>query len=186
MGYAGYFSTTARIKDKRNPLETALLEVETLECLELLEKITYNAAVQPNEEKFRKLKLGNAKIRATIVEAEGGMQALALLGWVEGEEGGEAVLTLPKGGSTMALVRTIQEAQQEWKKNERQVKRSKSAASLPGTSDTDLLRQQLDADRRERAAQFAEPAKASVAQPLPGDGARIATAKDVGMSSGCC
>lgn len=37
----------------------------SLEALELLEKVTYNAAVQPNEEKFRKLKLGNKKIQAS-------------------------------------------------------------------------------------------------------------------------
>lgn len=85
---AGYFSTTARIKE-RTPLDTALRAVGrcgpaaaccaaawphvpeppadwwphhapapcSLEALELLERITKNAAVQPAEEKFRKLKL---------------------------------------------------------------------------------------------------------------------------------
>ena len=86
-GYAGYFSTTARIKDKRTPLEAALSNVgrcapgraaaapvraaclrahapacslprpASLESLELMEKLTKNSAVQPAEEKFRRLKL---------------------------------------------------------------------------------------------------------------------------------
>lgn len=81
-------------------------------------------------------------------------------------------------------VRTVQEAQQEFKKSARQVQRSRSAAALPGCADTELLRQQMEADRRERAA--AEPAKASVAQPLPGQGARVATAKDAGINTDCC
>ena len=48
-----------------------------------------------------------------------------------------------------------------------------------------LCRAQIEADRRERAA--AEPVtKASVAQPLPGDGPRVFGAKDAGIKSGCC
>jgi len=187
MGYAGYYSTTAKIKDRKTPAEQALAAVDSFECLELLEKITYNAAVQPQEEKFRKLKLGNKAINSKIVEVEGGLQALLALGWQQGEEGGEVVVSLPKGSGTMAQVRLIQEAQQEFKKSERQMKRSKSAASLPGSKETELLRQQLEADRKERAAQFSEPAKPSVAQPLPGDGPRVATAKDAGINcGGCC
>jgi hypothetical protein len=37
--YTGYFSTTARIKDKRSPLESALIDVADLATLELLEKV---------------------------------------------------------------------------------------------------------------------------------------------------
>ena len=148
----------------------------------------------------------NAKIRSAIVEVEGGLAALVALGWQQAEEEGEAVMTLPKGGATMAQVgvregglgfgvaaggcgatagaaclvsamgccccdaaalpcpilhcalslhctllptkqvRTILEAQQEFKKTERErvVKRSKSSASLTGSdrsnSDVEALR----------------------------------------------
>lgn len=46
----------------------------------------------------------NAKIQSTIVEVEGGLAAMAALGWQEEQENGEAVLALPKGGATMAQV----------------------------------------------------------------------------------
>ncbi len=36
---AGYYSTTAKIKDKKSPTEQALAAVGSFECLELLEKV---------------------------------------------------------------------------------------------------------------------------------------------------
>lgn len=184
MGYAGYFSTTARIKDKRTPLEAALANVGSLETLELLEKVTKNSAVQPAEEKYRRLKLSNAKIRSLVAEVEGGLEAMAALGWQQVQEEGEEVLTLAKGAATMAQVRCILEAQQEFKKNDRQLKRAKSSASLPGSDEQAALRAQIEADRLERAAR-SPVAKDSVAQALPGEGARIATAKDCGIQCEC-
>jgi hypothetical protein len=199
-------------------------------------QLVYNVVVQPGEDKFRRLKLSNAKIRAGIIEAEGGLAAIRELGWQQSEEDGEAVLTLPKGVATMVQVgvcvggvgggclvvtcavgarfvegrglqallqadllpwalappfpqvRAIQEAQQECKKRSAKdlVQRSRAAASLPGSEEQEALRRQLDADRAERATR--EPvAQASVARQLPGAGGgpNIATAKDVGMTSGC-
>jgi hypothetical protein len=247
---AGYFSTTARIKDKRTPLEATLANVGSLETLELLEKVTKNSAVQPAEEKFRRLKLrwgymegevlglhwrigragqvgglqhrfrcpdqcsrvgkggtsaacwfttrkfnfhacasscaarSNSKIRSLIVEIEGGLEAMAALGWQQVQEDGEEVLTLAKGAATMAQVRCILEAQQEFKKNDRQLKRTKSSASLPGSEEQAALRAQIEADRLERATRSPVTAD-SVAQALPGEGARIATAKDCGIKCEC-
>lgn len=43
-------------------------------------------------------------LQSTIVEAEGGLAALLALGWQQGEEEGEAVVTLPKGAASMAQV----------------------------------------------------------------------------------
>ncbi|EFN52168.1 expressed protein [Chlorella variabilis] len=148
-------------------------------------QITYNAVVNPGDAKFRRLKLSNAKIKAAIVDTEGALATMRELGWQEGEEDGEAVLSL-KGAATMAQVRTIQETQQAFKKKSAKdlIQRSKSAASLSGSEEQESLRQQLEADKAERAAR--EPVtKPSVAQPLPGSGANIATARDVGINIGC-
>lgn len=35
----GYYSTTAKIKDRKSPAEQALAAVDSFECLELLEKV---------------------------------------------------------------------------------------------------------------------------------------------------
>ena len=79
-------------------------------------------------------------------------QVLSLLGWEQIEEEGEAFLTLPQNkGVTMAQVRDIQAAQQELARKERDLKRSASAASLPGCSEQQRLRAQIEADRQERA-----------------------------------
>ena len=228
---------------------------------------------------------------------EGGLEAMAALGWQQVQEEGEEVLTLAKGAATMAQVRRwglvqghaapckvwlcsrgkqgawagsralpswdprsyrqpaicpafsgmccagttaaalsalrmvvfsppplpqvrcILEAQQEFKKNDRQLKRAKSSASLPGSDEQAALRAQIEADRcgagahkkagpwlqaaarrngrsqapcrpflpqrrLERAAR-SPVAKDSVAQALPGEGARIATAKDCGIQCEC-
>ncbi|KAI3432290.1 hypothetical protein D9Q98_003850 [Chlorella vulgaris] len=189
MGYAGYFSTTARIKDKRSPLESALIDVADLATLELLEKITYNVVVQPGEEKYRRLKLSNAKIRSSIADAEGGLGAMRELGWRLGEDEGQEVLTLAKGLATMAQVRAIQEAQQQWKKKSAKdlVQKTKAVAGLPGTQEQEELRRQLEADRAERAQR--EPVtKGSMAQPLPGAGAgpNMTTAAEAGLTGGGC
>ena len=48
------------------------------------------------EEKYRRVKLTNAKIKAALVDVSGAVDAMLTLGWVR-EEGGEDALVLPKG-----------------------------------------------------------------------------------------
>lgn len=47
---------------------------------------------------------GSSSWQSTLVEVEGGLAALLALGWQQGEEEGEAVVTLPKGAASMAQV----------------------------------------------------------------------------------
>jgi hypothetical protein len=122
--------------------------------LEILEKLLYNIAVMPKEEKYRRIKLSNPKIKANIADIPEARNFLTLLGWELIEEEGVEFLTLPaKKGITMAQVRDIQTAQHELSKKQKDLKRSASTASLPSNnSDQQRLREQLEADRRERAA----------------------------------
>ena len=48
------------------------------------------------EEKFRRVKLSNPKIKAALVDVPGAMQALLVLGWAREQEPEEAVV-VPKG-----------------------------------------------------------------------------------------
>ncbi|GAB4815029.1 hypothetical protein N2152v2_002075 [Parachlorella kessleri] len=189
MGYAGY--VPAKLATKRAPLESALLQVKSVESLEVMHKLHYNTAIQPGEDKFRKVKLTNGKIKAALVDVAGALDAMKLLGWEEAtDETGEPVLMLPKGRNiTMAEVRTIQEAQEQVKKEAKSISRSSSASSMhssKSSKDLEALRAQLEADKAERAAR--EPVtKGSTAQALPpSDGARIAGGKDAGFKHGCC
>jgi hypothetical protein len=109
----------------------------------------------PAEEKYRRIKLSNPKIKANITDIPEARNFLSLLGWDLVEEEGVEFLTLPaKKNITMAHVRDIQAAQQELSKKLREnMKRSASAASLPQNDSTrEQLRQQIEADRLERAA----------------------------------
>lgn len=129
----GYFSTTARLKDNPTELQRALAQVSSLESLEVLEKLSYNVCVMPTEEKYRKIKLTNPKIKRSVADVP---EALAVLieqlGWEKSkDDADESVLVLPrKVCMTMNQVRDIQTAQHELKSKERDLKRHASAGSL--------------------------------------------------------
>jgi len=150
----GYFSTTARLKEKPTEVQAALADVSENGSLEILERLLYNIAVMPKEEKYRRIKLSNPKIKANITDIPEARKYLTLLGWALIDEEGVEFLTLPaKISITMNHVRDIQTAQQELSKKQRDLKRSASAASLPSNnSDQQRLREQIEADRLERAA----------------------------------
>lgn len=59
-------------------------------------KLVRNAAVSPSEEKFKRIKLTNSKVKSTIVEANAGVPSLLAMGWVLDAADGE-FLMLPKG-----------------------------------------------------------------------------------------
>eukprot|EP00873_Tetraselmis_striata_P016911 jgi/Tetstr1/437175/TSEL_002747.t2 len=169
MGYAGY--TPAKLPPTTpTELEAALRAVTNLDSLAIIGTLCKNAAVQPREEKFRKVKLSNKKVAATVVEAPGAMDAMLKLGWARDStpEDGD-VLVLPAGKYLkMDQVRKVEEAK------ERLEKATKDAARLgkkPSTNDLERerIRAQIEADKKERAV--AEPVmQGSVAQQLPAGG----------------
>lgn len=184
---AGYFSTTARLKDKPTELQASLAKVPTLESLAILEKLSYNIAVQPKEAKYRRLKLSNAKIAGSVVGVDGARDFLLGVGWEFQEDAQDGdVLVLPAAkGITMATVRDVQEAQRALTLKQKDLKRSASAASLPSNAGDPkaVLREQLENDRRERAA-LGPVTKGSTAQALPSGG--ITSAADLGINGGGC
>jgi hypothetical protein len=132
---AGYFSTTNQIKDKATPLQACLSQVSSLDSLQIIEKLCYNAIVSPQEEKFRKVKLQNPKIQTHLVKVPNALDVMVHLGWEQecSADDGD-VLVLPKGVSlTMHQVRDIQNAQQALKKDlsrESSLSRSTSKSSV--------------------------------------------------------
>lgn len=77
----GYYSTTNQIKEKATPLQYSLALVNSLESLQVIEKLCYNVIVSPKEAKYRRVKLQNPKIDAALVKVPRALEAMELLGW---------------------------------------------------------------------------------------------------------
>lgn len=69
-------------------------------------KLIRNTVVTPNEDKFRRIRLSNPKIKAAIVEEAGALDILKAMGW-KADSDDEDLLVLPKGAQlSMAEVDT--------------------------------------------------------------------------------
>ena len=59
-------------------------------------KLVRNTAINPAEEKFKRIKLSNSKVKSAIVDSTGGLLSLLAMGWVY-DEADKEHLVLPKG-----------------------------------------------------------------------------------------
>lgn len=162
------------------PLERALKMIRGEASLNILSTLTRNVAQNPREEKYRKLRLTNAKISEAITTVEGAMAALAVLGWVQD---GEEFLVLPESVQlTMAHVRTIEAAKEAFEKEAREAAKRRMHANSNKSSDPEKerLRQQLAADKAERASR-GPVTQGSKAVSL-GQGANVMTAGELGIN----
>ena len=85
MAYSVKYSTT-NAQENLTPLDRALRSIESMESLTTINKITRNITKNPDEKKFRRLRLTNAKIAALLVEVPGCLDALGEMGWARSEE----------------------------------------------------------------------------------------------------
>jgi len=179
MGYAGY-SPGNKIADKLTPFQQALRALpldKALETLELIEKLTRNVVRNPTDEKFRRIKLSNPKIAASITDVPFAVDVLKEMGWVEDGDG----LALP---ADVRLVHErevigIIEAKDYYKKEEENERRRQTAARKALSADKEAVMRQMEADRKEKEAE-GPVTHGSVAQKL-GDGPNIMRAGDVGI-----
>jgi len=187
MGYAGY--VPAKLGEVKSELAASLgaLVSSSVEALEFLEAVTRNAATQPGEAKFRRLREGNARVGAALA-APGGRRALAALGW-EADPGADAAdpaLVLPRGQGTSAQLKAVVDAVGEARRAARRrgAGGGGGGAAAPTNPDAARLAAQLAADRAERASKDAEaPLVSSKAVPL-GGGAKVVSAGDLGVNRG--
>mmetsp|Transcript_22885 Transcript_22885/g.27661 ORF Transcript_22885/g.27661 Transcript_22885/m.27661 type:complete len:180 (+) Transcript_22885:148-687(+) len=163
----------------KTTLELNLGVVESLETLDILDKLTRNVAQNPRDEKFRKLRLTNEKIHKLIVEAPGALPSLQVLGWVEGEEEGFIVLP-PSVQLTMKEVRDIDAARKNLTTKLEKARKARLAAKQAAHDpEKARLLAQLEADKRERAtkAPVTEASKATAR-----GSANIMTAGELGIN----
>jgi len=118
------------------------------------------------------------KIAAAITDVPGAVDLLKEMGWVADDDG----LVLP---STVSFVHerevlTLIEAKDHWKKEEENEKKRAMRARKERDPEQEALKRALEADRKERAAD-GPVTISSKAQAMPGEGARICRAADVGI-----
>ena len=121
MGYAGY--APGHQVQIATPLQQLLKLIKNDATLATIEKLTRNTAQAPAEEKFRKIRLTNAKIAEVITNVTGAVEAMVEMGWVKEDDG--EFLVLPAGTSvSMREVREIDDARRALKKwEEEELKR---------------------------------------------------------------
>lgn len=180
MGYAGYApGANSRMAAELTPLQEALrsLPLELFEeTLALLDKLTRNVVRNPSEAKFRKISLTNEKIKKTITDVPNAVEILKQMGWQQQED----FMILPE---TVRLVHEVHvvgiiDAQDYYKTQAEKARVSQMRASKAVDADTEKLRQQIEADRKEKAAD-GPVTKGSVPQKM-GDGKQV-TASDYGI-----
>ena len=59
-------------------------------------KLIRNAAVSPADDKFKRIKLSNSRVKGAIVDTTGGVPSLLAMGWIY-DAADSDVLLLPKG-----------------------------------------------------------------------------------------
>ena len=99
--------------------------------LDVIGKLLYNCAVSPREDKFRSIKLSNAKVRAAVVDAPGALDALKAFGWVESAAGDELGVA-PGTFFTMKDVRVVDAAKERLRKELEQQKKKALRESSSG------------------------------------------------------
>lgn len=150
--------------------------------LELIEKLVRNTVHAPAEEKFRKIRLTNAKIAEAITNVPGAVDAMIVMGW---QKEGEENLILPQGTKLVFEkdVKAILNTQDWFKKEIEKDHKRKMQERKEQDPEKLKLRKQLELDAAERAAR--EPVtQSSKAQKLGGNGPNMKTAGDLGLNQG--
>ena len=65
-------------------------------AVQVMSKLARNTAVSPTEDKFKRIKLSNSKVKTAIVDSTGGIPSLLAMGWTY-DEADKDFLMLPKG-----------------------------------------------------------------------------------------
>jgi len=130
-------------------LQSALAQVKSGDSLETMGKLVRNVAQNPLEEKYRRIRLTNEKISAVLVAVDGAKESMLTMGWVEEGE----FLILPAGVQlSMTQVRDIEDAKDKLRK-EQEKAMMQGVFKKKEDPEVKRLREQMEADRRERVSQ---------------------------------
>jgi hypothetical protein len=166
--------------DKLTPLQEALRQLpleHALETLATIEKLTRNIVRNPSEAKFRKINLANAKIKQVVTDVPNAVELLQAMGWQRCDDSME----LPNAMRLAHEVHVVGiiEAQDFYKTKLDKERASQVRASKEVDAAAEQLRAQIEADRKERAAE-GPVTQSSKAQKL-NSGPNIMRASDLGI-----
>jgi len=76
-------------------------------AVEVLKRLLGNLLREPGSDKFRRVRLGNPRIKEAVADREGGMELLEAVGFRVGDEGGElfAVMDEVPGDARLSEIR---------------------------------------------------------------------------------
>jgi len=183
MGYGGYApGANSRMADALTPLQEALRSLpleHSSDTLTLIDKLTRNVQRNPTEEKFRKVNLTNEKIKKAITDVPNAIALMQEMGWVQEADSLvlPAAIRLDHGVHVIAII----EAGDYYKTKAEKEKVRKTRESKEVDGDTEKLRKQIEADRKEKSAE-GPVTRGSVAKKLPNGGSM--TASDLGGGGG--
>eukprot|EP00894_Picocystis_sp_ML_P000438 jgi/Pico_ML_1/50955/g2069.t1 len=106
----------AKMAEAPTALQAALRRVRSEEALATLGSLAKNAAMFPKEEKYRRVRLSNDKIRERIVDVEGAIEVLEELGW---KHEGDAMVLPANVSATMVQFRQVEEAREKLVREQR-------------------------------------------------------------------
>merc|ERR1711974_314304 len=115
------------------------------EVLDLLEKLTRNVVRNPAEDKFRCVKLTNAKIAAAVASAPTMVDALQEMGWVKKGDN----LVLPPSVRLLHEVHVVDiiDAKDHYKKEAENERRRQLRAGKTGDAEKEELMKKMEIDR---------------------------------------
>lgn len=127
MGYGGYVAAKLP-PPKPSDVEAAVMQVKSLEALEMVHKLTYNTAVQPHETKFRRVRLTNPKVKEVLGDCPGALEAMQALGWAVDEAEPEFMVVPPGKYLKMEQVRIVEGVRDRLAKELKDLARHNTAA----------------------------------------------------------
>lgn len=97
-------------KGASHKVEKFLSGNPTENSIEVMQKLLGNIVKEPSSEKFRKIRMGNPKIREAISEVKGGVEVLESLGFTVRDEEGElwATMAVPSEDTINSIKETVE------------------------------------------------------------------------------
>ncbi|EHA8587032.1 plant UBX domain-containing protein 2-like [Cocos nucifera] len=113
-------------------------------AVEVVLKLLRNVVREPGNEKFRRIRMGNPKIKEAVGEVKGGVELLESLGFELGEEGGEVWATMQAPSEEqLAVVREAVSFLERWKSQDSNPTSAETLGTVVESSDEQKIDRQV-------------------------------------------